>query len=115
MSSNRCGSPSQGGKTLPRPLLRHLSLALLPLATVVALIQPLGGEASTRQGPSVSANSLVDLDHNRQFPQNTQNEPAITPDPPTGVLVAGANDELDHPLFKGTTPALTSPCPFAPS
>jgi len=86
---------------------------LLPFATVVALIQPLGGEASTRQGPSVSANSLVDLDHNRQFPQNKQNEPAITRDPLTGVLVAGANDERDNPLCKGTTAALSSPCPFA--
>ena len=65
-------------------------------------------------GPSVGANNLVDLDHGLQFSQNKQNEPSITRDPSTGVLVAGANDDIGQP--RCTTPAtpLTSPCPFAP-
>ena len=98
---------------MPYPKLRRLSLALLPFAGVLAMMPPLAGDAGSRQGPSVSANSLVDLDHNRAFPQNKQNEPAITRDPLTGVLVAGANDELDNPLCHDTTAALASPCPFA--
>ena len=98
---------------MPHPKLRRLSLALLPFAGVLAMMPPLAGDAGSRQGPSVSANSLVDLDHNRAFPQNKQNEPAITRDPLTGVLVAGANDELDNPLCHDTTAALASPCPFA--
>src|SRR2546430_16805768 len=77
------------------------------------MMPPLAGDAGSRQGPSVSANSLVDLDHNRAFPQNKQNEPAITRDPLTGVLVAGANDELDNPLRHDATAALASPCPLA--
>ena len=77
------------------------------------MMPPLAGDAGSRHRPSVSANSLVDLDHNRAFPQNKQNEPAITRDPLTGVLVAGANDELDNPLCHDTTAALASPCPFA--
>src|SRR5437879_12483398 len=77
------------------------------------MMPPLAGDAGSRQRPSVSANSLVDLDHNRAFPQNKQNEPAITRDPMTGVLVAGANDELDNPLCHDTTAPLASPCPFA--
>ena len=98
---------------MPHPKLRRLSLALLPFAGVLAMMPPLAGDAGSRQRPSVSANSLVDLDHNRAFPQNKQNEPAITRDPLTGVLVAGANDELDNPLCHDTTAALASPCPFA--
>src|SRR6266516_155150 len=65
-------------------------------------------------GTSVSANTLVDLDHGLAFPQNKQNEPSITRDPLTGVLVAGANDELSQPLCLGTSTPLASPCPFAP-
>lgn len=99
---------------MPGLQFRRTALVLLPLAGALALVQPVAGSAtSAPRGPSVSTNSLVDLDHNRQFPQNKQNEPAITRDPLTGVLVAGANDELDNPLCKGTTAALTSPCPFA--
>jgi hypothetical protein len=87
---------------------------LLPFGTVIALSQPLAGEAGSRPGPSVSANSLVDLDHNQAFPQNKQNEPAITRDPLTGVLIAGANDEIGQPLCRGTSTPLASPCPFKP-
>jgi len=56
----------------------------------------------------------VDQDQNLQFSQNKQNEPAITRDPLTGALIAGANDELEEPLCPGTTTPLASPCPFAP-
>jgi hypothetical protein len=95
-------------------MLRRLSFAMLPVAAAVALVQPVSGGASgPSRGPVVSTNSLVDLDHGNQFPQNKQNEPAITRDPLTGVLIAGANDELDNPLCHDVTTALTSPCPFA--
>ena len=56
----------------------------------------------------------MDQDHGLQFSQNKQNEPAITRDPQTGVLIAGANDEIGQPLCPGTTIPLASPCPFAP-
>ena len=93
--------------------LRRLSLALLPVAAGLALVQPVAGGASPRSaGPSVSSNSLVDLDHNRPFSQNKQNEPAITRDPFSGVLIAGANDEIGQPLCSGTSTPLASPCPF---
>ena len=64
--------------------------------------------------PSVGANHLVDLDHGAAFPQNKQNEPALTRDPLSGVLVAGANDEIGQPLCPGTATPFASPCPFAP-
>src|SRR5262249_8437514 len=64
--------------------------------------------------PVVGANVEVDLDHGLAFPQNKQNEPAITRDPVTGVLIAGANDEIGQPLCTGTSTPLASPCPFAP-
>jgi hypothetical protein len=56
----------------------------------------------------------VDQDQNLPFSQNKQNEPAITRDPLTGVLIAGANDEIGQPLCPGTTTPLASPCPFSP-
>jgi hypothetical protein len=85
----------------------------LPLVGVLALAQPVAGTATSAQsGLAVSGNSLVDLDRGLQFPQNKQNEPAITRDPSTGVLIAGANDELDNPLCHDATAPLTSPCPF---
>ncbi len=65
-------------------------------------------------GPSVSANTLVDLDHGLAFPQDKQNEPSITRDPLSGVLIAGANDELSQPACPGTSTPLASPCPFVP-
>jgi BNR/Asp-box repeat len=64
--------------------------------------------------PSVVGNYLIDADHNAAFPQNKQNEQAITRDPLTGALIAGANDEISQPLCSGTTQPLASPCPFAP-
>ena len=98
---------------MPRAVLRRLSLVLLPIAGGLALIQPVAGTATAPSGrPSVSEN-LVDLDHNLKFPQNKQNEAAITRDPVTGVLVVGANDELDNPLCHDPTAPLSSPCPFA--
>src|SRR5260370_24188393 len=62
----------------------------------------------------VTGNFLVDQDHTLPFSQNKQNEPAITRDPLTGVLIAGANDEQEQPLCSGTTIPLASPCSFAP-
>src|SRR5947209_9732591 len=63
--------------------------------------------------PKVAGNFLVDFDHGAAFPKNKQNEAAITRDPVTGVLIAGANDEYAQPQCAGTTQPLTSPCPFA--
>jgi hypothetical protein len=84
---------------------------VLPLAAMVALIQPVAAKAPSG-GPVVQGNNLVDLDHNLPFPKNKQNEPAITRDPNTGVLIAGANDELDSKPCTAPTAPLTSPCPF---
>src|SRR5262245_15753515 len=75
----------------------------------------LGGARANASEPAVVANVLVDQDDGLLFSQNKQNEPAITRDPFTGVLVAGANDEIEEPLCPGTTVPLASPCPFDPS
>lgn len=93
---------------------RVLTLAVLPAAVALVLIQPLAGSAGRVDGPTAGANVLVDLDHGLAFPQNKQNEPAITRDPLTGVLVAGANEEIGQPLCPGTAVPLASPCPFKP-
>src|SRR5439155_3974191 len=85
-----------------------LGLAAAALALVLA------GSASAARGPAVLGNVNVDLDHGLAFPQNKQNEPAITRDPVTGVLVAGANDEISLDPCPGTTAPLSSPCPFTP-
>src|SRR5260370_10349869 len=69
---------------------------------------------SVVNSPTVVDNFLVDQAHSLAFSQNKQNEPAITRDPLTGVLIAGANDEIQEPLCPGTTVPLASPCPFAP-
>ena len=69
---------------------------------------------SVVNSPTVVGNFLVDQDRGLAFSQNKQNEPAITRDPLTGVLIAGANDEIQEPLCPGTTVPLASPCPFAP-
>jgi len=82
--------------------MKHLFVAL-----VAALV--LTG-AAAGAGPSVSGNVLVDLDHGLPFPQNKQNEPSITRDPLTGVLIAGANDELSLDPCTNSNP----PCPFTP-
>src|SRR5215472_17926925 len=93
---------------------------LIPLVAVVSLLSlaaiPLTAvPAAGTTGPAASFNALVDLDHGLEFSQNKQNEPAITRDPLTGVLIAGANDEIQEPLCPGTSVPLTSPCPFAPN
>jgi len=92
---------------------------LIPLAAAVSLLGmaalPLTSvSAAGATGPVVSSNALVDTDHGLAFPQNKQNEPAITRDPVSGVLVAGANDEIGQPPCPGTTAPLASPCPFVP-
>ena len=89
----------------------RLRLALvIGFVLVGAIFVPTSAQAGS--GPRVGANNLVDLDHGLQFSQNKQNEPAITRDPNTGVLVAGANDEIGQPPCPGTTAPLASPCPF---
>jgi len=96
---------------------RRLLTTVCILTLAVAI---LGGTALTyrvraAQAATPSAgNFLVDQDHNLLFSQNKQNEPAITRDPVTGVLIAGANDEIKEPLCSGTTIPLASPCPFKP-
>jgi hypothetical protein len=87
-----------------------LGVTAAALTLLVAALAP-GAAAAA---PSAGANHLVDLDHGLAFSQNKQNEPAITRDPRTGVLVAGANDEISQPLCPGTTVPDASPCPFAP-
>ncbi len=77
-----------------------LSLAAVPLTAV---------PAAGATGPSVSSNALVDLDHGLAFPRDKQNEQSITRDPLTGVLVAGANDEISQPACTGTSTPLASP------
>ncbi|HEY6030470.1 MAG TPA: sialidase family protein [Gaiellaceae bacterium] len=80
----------------------------------VAALLALVAAAPAAAAPKPGANVLVDLDHGLAFPQNKQNEPSITRDPQTGVLVAGANDEISLDLCRGTTTPLASPCPFTP-
>jgi hypothetical protein len=79
-----------------------------------AVVLALGFGAARAHAASVAANVLVDQDHNLQFSDNKQNEPAITRDPFTGALIAGANDEIDEALCPGTATPLASPCPFTP-
>jgi hypothetical protein len=88
-------------------MMRRLMLAAALAAAIVAAG---GADAATLGG-----NYLIDQDNNLQFSQNKQNENAITRDPATGVLVAGANDEIQEPLCPGTSTPLASPCPFAAS
>ena len=95
---------------------RRLLTTVCILTLAVAI---LGGTALTyrvraAQAATLTGNFLVDQDHNLLFSQNKQNEPAITRDPVTGVLIAGANDEIKEPLCPGTTIPLASPCPFKP-
>src|SRR5258708_25247884 len=63
-------------------------------------------------GPKVGGNFLVDLDHGQPFPKNKQHEPAITRDPLTRTLLAGANHQLGEPPCRATTAPLPSPCTF---
>src|SRR5438132_14199828 len=87
----------------------------LCLASVGVLALLFSVARAQATGPTVSANVLVDQDHDLLFSQNKQNENAITRDPFTGVLIAGANDEIGEPLCRTPTTPLTTPCPFAPS
>jgi hypothetical protein len=97
--------------TISRRFLTNVCILTLAIAI-------LGGTAMTYRvraapaAPPTTGNFLVDQDHGLQFSQNKQNEPAITRDPQSGVLIAGANDELEQPLCPGTTVPLASPCPF---
>jgi hypothetical protein len=84
------------------------------VAAACAVAVAVCAAAAASAAPRVSGTTLVDLDHNLQFPRNKQNEPSITRDPLTGALVAGANDELSLSLCTGTTAPLGSPCPFTP-
>ncbi len=82
---------------------------LAACALAFALVAPAASAA-----PSRGANVNVDLDHGLAFPQNKQNENSITRDPASGVLIAGANDEIGLNLCRGATAPLSSPCPFTP-
>ena len=84
----------------------------LNLGLAVAVAAALATATVAAATPSVAFNANVDQDHNALFPQNKQNEPAITQDPSSGVLIAGANDEINEPLCQTPTAPLTSPCPF---
>jgi hypothetical protein len=86
----------------------------LQLALAGTLAAALASVAVAAAAPTVAFNTNVDQDHNVLFPQNKQNEPAITRDPNSGVLIAGANDEINEPLCQTPTAPLTSPCPFGP-
>jgi hypothetical protein len=100
-------------RRIGRPAVAALIVTLLVVA--VAAIRPLSRAAAPGlASPVVTGNFLVDQDHGLAFPQNKQNEPAITRDPASGVLIAGANEEIQQPLCHGTTAPLASPCPFAP-
>ena len=83
----------------------------LIVAACVALVLGVG---AAQAAPNVASRSLLDFDQGLQFPRNKQQEPSITRDPVTGVLIAGANDEFDNGLCTGTTTPLASPCPFTP-
>src|SRR5215472_11137365 len=97
-----------------RRLATAAGLLTLVAVMVAAVLFAQRASATPAPIPKVVGNFLVDQDHNLAFPQNKQNEPAITRDPLTGVLIAGANDEIGNNLCPGTTAPLTSPCPFTP-
>ena len=85
------------------------------LALGGALAAVLASATVAAATPSVAFNTNVDQDKNLSFSQNKQNEPTITRDPETGVLIAAANDEINEPLCQTPTAPRTSPCPFDPS
>lgn len=97
-----------------RQLLMATCVLTLAGALLVGAARTPRAHAAQPGGPGVSGNVLVDQDQNLPFSQNKQNEPAITRDPLTGALIAGANDEIGQPFCSGTTTPLASPCPFAP-
>src|SRR5437868_13774643 len=95
---------------LPRQMVktytcRQLLTAVCILTLAIAIM---GSAAVTYRvsaaptGPAVAGNFLEDLDHNLPFPQTNQNDPAITPDPQPGVLIAGPKAKLQAPLCPGT-------------
>src|SRR5437588_425962 len=91
---------------------RLLSVAVVPIAIAVGLVQPITPALAKPPGPSVSENIVVDQDHGLSFSSNKQNETSITRDPVTGFLIAGANDEIHEGPCPGTTVPGASPCPF---
>jgi hypothetical protein len=84
-------------------------------AAVVLLIAAAAVASTASAAPRAGANVNIDRDRGLLFSKNKQNEPTITRDPLTGVLIAGANDEINEPLCRTPTTPLTTPCPFAPS
>ena len=84
------------------------------LIAAACVVLALGAAGAAGASPQVAGSAVLDFDHGLQFPRNKQNEPSITRDPRTGVLIAGANDELSLDLCLGTTAPLESPCPFTP-
>ena len=87
---------------------------LAALAAVAAISAATALPVSAGSPPVAGPNNLVDLDHGLAFSQNKQNEQSITRDPSTGVLIAGANDEISQPPCTQPTAPRTSPCPFQP-
>src|SRR5260221_11008080 len=96
-----------------RKLLIGAAVTLLATVIGAGMVFTPGARAAVN-GPTVAFNPTPDLDHTLAFSSNKQNEPAVTRDPLTGVLVAGANDEIGQPPCTGTTTPLASPCPFKP-
>lgn len=86
-------------------------------ATALAMVLPAVGAAATpvaaTSGPVAGPDHLVDLDHGLAFSKNKQNEQSITRDPLSGVLIAGANDEIGQPACQTVSAPGASPCPFA--
>src|SRR5258707_1761090 len=106
--------PPQGERRVEmRRLLAGAGSVVLVMAVAAGMLVTHGAQTASKPA-TVTGNFLVDQDHRLLFSQNKQNEPAITRDPQTGVLIAGANDEIGQPLCAGTTSPLASPCPFAP-
>ena len=90
-----------------RRLATVAGLLTLVAIMVAAALFAQHASATPATLPKVVGNFLVDQDHNLAFSQNKQNEPAITRDPLTGVLIAGANDEIGNNLCSGTTTPAT--------
>lgn len=97
--------------------MRRVLVVVGALALTFAIVAAvaLARWPSARHVPfPVITNYLVDQDIGRDFPQNKQNEPSITRDPLTGVLVVGANDEIKNALCRDVTTPDANPCPFTP-
>jgi hypothetical protein len=83
------------------------------IVLLLVAVAAIGAAAGTASAATVGGNYLLDQDHGLQFSQNKQNENSIIR-APSGVLIAGANDEIQEPLCPGTSASLASPCPFDP-